>query len=286
MVSFWDRVGRNVSGAARAGYDLIDRTLAGGALPGGYPNQQQLLERTQWQPGPTARMNSMRNRGPVEDSPWRPGGPRENESVRGGGTTRTVPTGGTSPVFGGSGGGAFGGGGFSFTMPAFEMPSINIPTYQPPKPPKVKKLTFKQLNSLIKSDPGLLEEKAGIREDFQNARSQLNAARKRNELGEVEDLRRLDLAEAAARRDITGQLSSMGAGAGIGTGAATWRAQNSASFQRQESDLERQYEELFADIESQLASAKTQKERNLATAKQNAINRYLSTRTQPTEIVY
>lgn len=278
MVGFWDKVGSEWSNVWRP------------MTEGMWDAANMVVGRTgttapwnQGRSGPSYQTSTRGNQGPVNDSPWGPGGPWNNRPVQ-------RPASGaqqasfTMPGGGGFGGGGFGGGSFNFTPPAFQMPSINIPAYKPPKPPKVKKLTFKQLESLIKQDPGYIESLATEKRNYDEAMSEVNAVKARQELYQTEDTRRLELDASNALRSAQGEVTA-GTG-GLGGEVLRARARQEAASQRAQSDMEREYADIFAQLNSQSSQLGRQYETNKATAKQNAINRYLNTRVQPTEIVY
>lgn len=276
MVSFWDRVGANLSTLGRGIYNAVDENLAFGWLPGGVSNPRQVEQ---------AQKITNRTRSGYYTVPEhvRHGPNNRVGTTVSGGTVpgNTGPTGGTpGPV----GGGNFGGSGFSFTPPAFQMPEINIPAFSTPKAPKVKRIGINKLRSLVKTDPTFIEEMAALREGKESNLLALNAEIALQNTRQVEDARRLAEDSSSALRSVLGQTNAGNSGMGMEAIRARMRAE--AMAQRAESDLERQYADMFAGLNLEKSNVKNNFQRNKATAKQNAINRYLSSRVTPTEVVY
>jgi hypothetical protein len=187
----------------------------------------------------------------------------------------------------GGGGGTFGGGGVSMpsiNFPAFQMPEIRIPTYTPPTPPPVTRLTYEQLLARIQNDPGYLQEKAGINQTRADALSALTAQEGLVRTDLDASLQKLGRAEDSGVESLMEEMAGSGALRSSITPDREGRLR--AGYQEQRGDYQRAANQTLSGLMGQRSSVTNQSEQNATTARQNAINRYLSTRVNPTEVIY
>lgn len=182
----------------------------------------------------------------------------------------------------------FGGGGNismpAITFPKFQMPKFNIPTYKPPKAPAIKRLTYNQLLARISSDPGYLQEKAGFQQTLADALSAINAQEGLVKTDLDASMQKLNRAEGFSVTDLMEEMAGGGALRSSVTSDREGRLRS--NFQEQRGDYQRAANQTLSGLAGQRSAARNQTAQNAATAKQNAIQRYLATRVNPTEVVY